>query len=400
LKFSELGLNADLQAGIDAIGFENTTPVQEQAIPQIMAGKDIIACAQTGTGKTAAFLLPVLHKICESGSDHETIKALVIVPTRELAVQIDQQLEGLSYFTNTSSLAIYGGGDGKGFSREKQALTTGVDIVVGTPGRIIAHLNMGYVKINQLQHLILDEADRMLNMGFYDDIMKIISYLPAKRQNLMFSATMPKKIRELANKVLNEPAEVNIAISKPAENITQAAFILYEKQKIPFTEFLLTARQLKSVIIFCSTKQSAKNLNQALQSSNLVVKEIHSDLTQETRNEVIRDFRNRKVNVLVATDILARGIDVENIDMVVNFDVPQDEEDYVHRIGRTARAASKGIAITLVNEKDQNALAAIEKFLDKPIRKGEVPDKFGPTPEYNPRMRSPKKHFKRKKKSR
>lgn len=390
MKFTEFDLNPELQKGIEAIGFEKATPIQEQAIPVIMQGKDLIASAQTGTGKTAAFLLPVVNSIMQRKHADSSVSALVIVPTRELAMQIDQQLEGLSYFTEVNSIAIYGGGNGQDFSREKRALEQGADIVIGTPGRLIAHLNMGYVKLEKLTHLILDEADRMLDMGFHDDIMRIISYLPKGTQNLLFSATMPDKIRNLAKKVLNEPEEISIALSKPAENISQAAFVLYEDQKLPLVKFLLTADRLKSVIIFCSTKSAATKLNKALQGSKLEVRDIHSDLEQEERKKVLRAFKNREINVLVATNVLSRGIDIEGIDLVVNYDVPRDGEDYIHRIGRTARADKSGLAITLVSESEQNDFAAIEILLGKPVKKGEVPKKFGETPEYKPTLGSRK----------
>ncbi|UII25270.1 DEAD/DEAH box helicase [Fulvivirga maritima] len=385
MKFKELGLDDRLLEGISAIGFEDATPVQEQAIPKIISGKDIIASAQTGTGKTAAFLLPVIHQILQMEDDQNNIKALIIVPTRELAVQIDQQMEGLSYFTSVSSIAVYGGGDGQSFSREKSALTQGADVIIGTPGRLIAHLNLGYVQVSNLKCLVLDEADRMLDMGFHDDLMKIISYLPKQRQNLMFSATMPPKIRDLARKILQEPDEINIAISKPAERVAQAAFILYDNQKIPLAKYLLQAKKLQSVIIFCSTKNSAKQLSKELKKLEFSVEDIHSDLDQGEREQVLRDFKNKKLSILVATDILSRGIDVEDIELVVNYDVPNDGEDYIHRIGRTARAASKGVAFTFVNEKEQNKFYAIEQLLETSVPKGKLPAEIGEGPEYKPR---------------
>lgn len=386
MRFSELNLNPSLLEGIDAIGFENATPVQEATIPIILDNKDIIAAAQTGTGKTAAFLLPVINKILQQPSD-EHIKALIIVPTRELASQIDQQLEGLSYFTSVSSLAVYGGGDGQSFEREKKALTEGADIIIGTPGRLIAHLNMKYVKVEKLDVLVLDEADRMLDMGFNEDITKIIGQLPKERQTLLFSATMPPKIRNLAKKILVDPEEVNIAISKPNEKIVQAAFVCYDGQKIDLVKHILKADFLRSVIVFCSTKDSAKRLAKELKSNKLSVEEIHSDLEQKTREEVLTLFKNRKLKTLVATDILARGIDVEDIDIVINYDVPNDGEDYIHRIGRTARAASTGGAFTFVNEKEQSKLLAIEELLGKPVPKAKIPEYIGEGPAYNPKSK-------------
>lgn len=394
MKFKELSLDAQLLEAIEAIGFKEATEVQEKAIPVILEGKDVIASAQTGTGKTAAFLLPTIHKIIRSTTGEHSVKALVIVPTRELATQIDQQMEGLSYYTQVSSIAVYGGGDGASFEREKKAFRQGADVIVGTPGRLIAHLTMGYVKIDELETLILDEADRMLDMGFHDDIVKIISFLPKKRQNLLFSATMPRKIRELAKKILNEPEEINIAISKPAERIAQAAFIVYDTQKIPLVKHILSAKTLRSVIVFCSTKSSAKRLAGELKNMDFSVEDIHSDLDQTEREKVLRTFKNRKLGILVATDILSRGIDIEDIDLVINYDVPNDGEDYIHRIGRTARAAAKGVAFTFVNEKEQSRLLEIEELLGHPVPKAKNPAGLGDGPEYNPRRR---KNFRRRK---
>lgn len=386
MKFTDLGLDQRILDGIDAMGYETATPVQQQVMIPILEGKDIIASAQTGTGKTAAFLLPLIHRLLTVPHDSNEINAMIIVPTRELAIQIAESLEGLSYFTDVSSIAVYGGSGGDSFNAEKKALTQGVDIVVCTPGRMIAHLNMGYVKLKGLKYLVLDEADRMLDMGFNDDIMKIISFLPKERQNLLFSATMPTKMRELARKILHAPVEINIAISKPPEQIVQKAFIVYEPQKIPIIKDMLGSKKFQNVIVFCSKKQNVKQLTAELKRAKLLAEEIHSDLDQLKREQVLQDFRNKKLNILVATDILSRGIDIEDIDLVINFDVPNDGEDYVHRIGRTARAASKGTAFTLVSEKEQNKFAAIESLLGEPVLKGTVPEEFGPTPTYNPRV--------------
>jgi len=369
--------------GISAMGYTKPTPIQEQAIPAILDGKDIIGSAQTGTGKTAAFLLPIIQNIIASREASKT-RALVIVPTRELATQIDQHMEGFSYFTPISSIAVYGGGDGSLFAQEKKALSEGTEVVICTPGRMIAHLNNNYVKFDSLKYLILDEADRMLDMGFYDDIMKIIQYLPARRQNLMFAATMPEEIRKLARKVLHEPVEVNIAISKPADNILQAAYVVYETQKLPLVKHLLKGRDLKSVIVFCSTKLSAKQLGRELKREGLKAQDIHSDLDQKTREAIMLDFRNRKLNILVATDLLSRGIDVDNIELIINYDVPHEGEDYIHRIGRTARAESEGVAITLISQEEQYKFARIEKLLEKEVTKASVPEEFGETPAYEP----------------
>jgi superfamily II DNA/RNA helicase len=374
--------------GIDALGFETPTEIQAQAIPLILKGNDLLASAQTGTGKTAAFLLPIIQKIIESKSDG-FIKALIIVPTRELAMQIDQMMEGISYFTSVSSIAVYGGSDGALFAREKQALSTGADVVISTPGRLKVHLGMEHVKVEKLRFLVLDEADRMLDMGFYDDIVKILSYLPSKRQNLMFSATMPRRIRELALKTLTHPSEINIALSRPADNIKQEAFVVYNNQKVPLVKYLIKEKQYRSILVVCSTKISVKELTRELKRAAFNVEEFHSDLDQKVREKVVRDFKNREINILVATDIMSRGIDIEDIDMVINFDVPHDGEDYIHRIGRTARAEAKGEACTFINEKEQGKFQRIEKLLGSPVLKAHVPKNLGETPEYT--IRSPHK---------
>jgi superfamily II DNA/RNA helicase len=383
LKFTEFGFDERLMEGIDASGYENATPVQEQVIPLIMAGKDIIASAQTGTGKTAAFLLPLINKIITDPHEDHTNNALVIVPTRELAVQIAQHMEGLSYFTSVSSIAVYGGGDGNAFVQEKKALSHGADVVICTPGKMMAHIKMGYVKLAGLKYLILDEADRMLDMGFYDDIMFIIENLPKKRQNLLFSATMPHKIRELARKILHHPEEINISISKPPEKIIQEAFIVYDTQKIPLVKHLLSKKDFKSVLIFCSSKIAVKNLTRDLKRAKFLADEIHSDLDQTKREDVLIQFKSQRLPILVATDILSRGIDIDNIDLVINYDVPHDGEDYVHRIGRTARAAAEGSAYTFVTVKEQRKFQGIEKLLGKPVPKAAVPPELGETPSYN-----------------
>ena len=387
MYFHEFDFDDDLLDGIDAMGYTTATPVQEEVIPIILSGRDLIASAQTGTGKTAAFLLPTIQNLLTHTHDAQQINSMIIVPTRELAVQIAQTLEGMSYFTNISSIAVYGGGDGASFALEKKALSSGADIVICTPGRMIAHLNMGYVKLEGLKYLILDEADRMLDMGFYDDIEKIISFLPKNRQTLLFSATMPVKMRNLALKILRDPAQINIAISKPPEKIIQEAFVVNEDQKVPLIKMILEKRKTETVIIFCSRKQSVKQLTQVLKRARFSVEEIHSDLEQEKREQALLDFKNRKLKILVATDILSRGIDVEDIDLVINYDVPNDGEDYIHRIGRTARAATDGTAYTFIGPKEQNRFVRIEELLGHPVTKAPVPEELGPAPQYTPKMR-------------
>ncbi len=383
MNFTEFGLDKRLLEGIGAFGYETPTPIQEKVIPVILKGNDLIASAQTGTGKTAAFLLPLINKIISEEQDNN-IKALIIVPTRELAVQIEQHMEGIAYFARIGSISVYGGGDGVAFSREQFALKQGTEIVICTPGRMISHLNMGDVNISELKYLVLDEADRMLDMGFYDDIMKIISFLPKERQTLLFSATMPTKIRQIARKILSNPIEINIALAKPPEKIKQEAYVVYNSQKMPLVSYILSEKKLRSVLVFCSTKQGVKDLTRELKRARFSVSEIHSDLEQSEREKVLLNFKNRTLNILVATDILSRGIDVEDIDLVINYDVPNDGEDYVHRIGRTARAENDGIAITLVSEKEQGKFSEIEDLLGNKVQKVIVPEKFGKTPFYEP----------------
>lgn len=386
LRFTEFNFRSEILEGIEASNYEVATPVQQQVIPPILSGRDVIASAQTGTGKTAAFLLPVMNQLLNNHVDGQ-VGALIIVPTRELAIQISQHIEGLSYFSHLSSIAIYGGNDAQNFVAEKKALQMGADVIVCTPGRMIAHLNMGYVNMKGLQFLILDEADRMLDMGFQDDINRIIKALPEKRQNLLFSATMPEKIRQLARKILHNPVEVNIAISKPPEKVVQKAFVVYEPQKLPLIKKLLKETPYKNALIFCSKKQTVKQLRRELKQGGFNLEEIHSDLEQAQRENVLQAFTSGRIPLLVATDILSRGIDIDTIDLVINYDVPHDGEDYVHRIGRTARADAHGVAYTLVSEKEQNRFAAIEKLIDKEVEKGLIPQELGPAPVYTPRKR-------------
>lgn len=395
MTFDEFNFDARLLEGIDAMNYKQATPVQEQVIPHILNGKDLIASAQTGTGKTAAFLLPIIHQLISQPIMDDEINVLVIVPTRELAVQIAQNLEAFSYFTPISSIAVYGGGDGPSFESEKKALSHGVDIAICTPGRMLSHLAAGYVRIKALKYLVLDEADRMLNMGFYEDIMKIISFLPQERQTLLFSATMPVKIRKLALEILKDPEQINISISKPPEKIVQKAFVVYEPQKIELIKLLLTEKVYKKIIVFCSKIENTKKLSRELLFAGIKNQEIHSGIEQQERENVLLNFRSGKTNILVATDVLARGIDIEDISLVINYDVPNDAEDYVHRIGRTARAETDGMAFTLVSEADQFKLSQIEDLLGYPIEKAEIPLVLGETPIYNP-IKKEKKKFRRK----
>ncbi|MDA0196633.1 MAG: DEAD/DEAH box helicase [Bacteroidetes bacterium] len=383
MTFSDFGFSSEIIEGLEAMGFQNPTPIQEQAIPVIQEGKDLIGCAQTGTGKTAAFLLPILNKIHQA-EKHDNIKVLIIVPTRELAIQIDNQIQGLAYYLNVSSIAVYGGGDGSSWDIQKKAIQTGADIMVATPGRLIAHINQEYVDLTSIKHVILDEADRMLDMGFNEDITRIIKDVPKERQTLLFSATMPKKIRELSQKILSHPEEISLAISKPAERVVQGAFLTFDGQKNSLIAHLLQAKTLKSVLIFCSRKSTVKELNRDLKKLGIQSEAIHSDLEQHEREKLLLDYRNRTFPVLIATDILSRGIDIEDIDLVMNYDVPRDAEDYVHRIGRTARASSKGIAFTLINEDDMWKFHQIERLIGSEVRKIKLPPHLGSGPDYDP----------------
>lgn len=384
MRFDELNLSDDILDALDAMHFEECTPIQEQAIDIILDGYDLIACAQTGTGKTAAYVLPVIDLLAERRPDHRSVRAVVMVPTHELAQQIDRQLEGFSYYLPVSSLAIHGGNDGKAFAQQQHALRNGADMVIATPGRLLAHIKMGYVDLSKVEYFILDEADRMLDMGFYDDIMQIVAQTPDTRQTLMFSATMPPKIKQMAQKILNHPAEVKIAVSRPADSIDQSAVVCHERQKTPILRHLFEVKASKRVIVFAASKLKVKELNRELRRAGCKSAEMHSDLEQARRDEVMHDFRVGRVDVLVATDILARGIDIDDIALVVNYDVPREAEDYVHRIGRTARAGAGGSAVTLVGERDQERFAGIEDFLGKPVRREEIPSEFGSLPEFEP----------------
>ncbi|HTM97803.1 MAG TPA: DEAD/DEAH box helicase [Pedobacter sp.] len=378
MDFKDFNFNPGLLEGLLAMGFKNATPIQQQAIPLISAKKDLIACAQTGTGKTGAFLLPIMNMLTENHDRHNT--TLILTPTRELAQQIDLQVEALSYFTNISSLTVFGGGDGIAYEQQKRSMREGVDIIIATPGRLIAHLSSGLLKMDQLQYLVLDEADRMLDMGFYEDIMKIVGYLPKTRQTVMFSATMPPKIRTLAAKLLNEPESISLAISKPAEGINQQVYLVFDEQKVPLLTEILKSATYKRIIVFAGRKEKVKELGKVFKKLGLKAAAFHSDLEQKEREAIMLDFKNSKLNVIIGTDVLSRGIDVTGIDLVINYDAPQDPEDYIHRIGRTARAETTGTAITLVNNKDKRKLANIEKLIERQIDRMSIPEHLGEAP--------------------
>ena len=398
MKFNELNLDESVLQALDAMNFKECTPVQEHTIPVILEGRDLIGVAQTGTGKTAAYLLPVLNQLNKGTYPEDAINCVIMSPTRELAQQIDQQMEGFSYFMPASSVAVYGGNDGIRFEQEKKGLTLGADVVIATPGRFISHLSMGYVDLSKVSFFILDEADRMLDMGFYDDIMQIVKYLPKKRQTIMFSATMPPKIQQLAQNILNHPVEVKLAVSKPAEKIIQTAYICYETQKLGIIRSLFKDQTPQRVIVFASSKLKVKEVAKAFLRLKLNVGEMHSDLDQSQRDHIMHEFKSGRINILVATNIVARGIDIDDIRLVINYDVPHDAEDYVHRIGRTARANHDGCAITFVSETEQVKFKSIEDFLEKTIYKIPVPEELGDAPEYAPKTTKGKNKKRKKKK--
>ncbi len=402
MTFQDFNFNEQLTEGILSMGYNTPTLIQEMAIPVVMEGKDLIACAQTGTGKTASYLLPVLNKIAEANEGHKTT-ALVLAPTRELAQQIDQQVEGLAYFTGLSSIAVYGGGDGIVYEQQRRGIQNKVDILIATPGRLIAHLTSGVLKLDHIKYLILDEADRMLDMGFMGDIMRIIRDIPAERQTLLFSATMPGPIRQLAKSIMRHPEQINLATSQPAEGINQQIYKVHEDQKAKLVTLLLKNTNYASTIIFANTKDKVKQLNRELRAARIKVSAFHSDFEQAEREKILLDFKNRVLPVIIGTDALSRGIDVEGIDLVINYDVPSDPEDYVHRIGRTARAQTTGTAITLVNGRDLRKLKSIEEMIGRPITENTLPSELGEAPAFEERKPSGNRNrnrnkFKKKKK--
>ena len=388
MYFDELDLEDEVLDGLEAMNFFETTPVQEATIPLLLQRRDMIACAQTGTGKTAAYLLPIINRISRGEGEPHKVNAVIMAPTRELAIQIEQQVEGFAYFLPVSSVAIYGGTDGIAWEQQRRGIALGADIVIATPGRLLALMNLNQADLSGVSYFVLDEADRMLDMGFQEDIMQINNALPKECQRVMFSATMPPKIKRFARTILNEPAEVELAISRPPDSIVQSAYVCYERQKLPILTQLFRETPPTRTIIFSSSKLKVKELARALSSLNIRVEQMHSDLTQEKREEVMRSFKAGNVDLLVATDVVARGIDIDSIRMVINYDIPHDPEDYVHRIGRTARGGNdEGLAITFVSEKEQPGFGRIEEFLGKVIYKIPVDPSSGPTPEYHPEQR-------------
>lgn len=395
MTFDEFQIDEKIIEAISYMHFEKASPIQEKAIPIALTGSDILACAQTGTGKTATFLIPVLQDLVKNGAKGTT--TLIIVPTRELAIQIDQELQGFSYFTDTTSKSVYGGDKGMDWDEQKRAFTEGTNVIIATPGRLLAHLRLGYVKLNNLRHLILDEADRMLDMGFIDDIRDVLKYVPEKRQTMMFSATMAPDIQKLANTILTNPQFVSIAIAKPAEGVTQLAYMAYPTQKIGLITHILEQNPTyDSILIFTSTKKNIHSIVAAIRRTikGVTVEGISSDFEQNDREEVLLRFRAKQTKILVATDVLSRGIDIKGINLVINFDVPRDPADYVHRVGRTARADAKGEAITFISEDDIPKFAKIERLIEKTIQKLPLPEKLGEAPVWkNVASQAKKKKF-------
>ena len=389
MTFEETYLNDNILDALYDMHFEDMTPIQERCIPEILDQHDVMGIAQTGTGKTAAYLLPILSMLDDGGFPDDAINCLIMAPTRELAQQIDQAMQGFGYYLDTvSSVAVYGGNDGSRYDQEQRSLRMGADVVIATPGRLLSHIKVGNVDLSRVSFFVLDEADRMLDMGFSDDIMQIASHLPKSRQTVMFSATMPDKIQQLAKNMLHNPVMVKIAVSRPAEKIQQSAFVCYEPQKLGIIKHLFSTNQLKRVIIFSGKKDKVKDINRELRRMNINCAQMHSDLTQQERDKVMLAFKAGQVDVLVATDIVSRGIDIDDIRMVINYDVPRDPEDYVHRIGRTARADRDGAAVTFVSENDMYSFRQIEKFLGKEVEKRPLPDQLGEGPAYEPKHRT------------
>lgn len=387
MYFDEFDFEDEVLDALDAMRFEKCTPIQEQTLQPLMDGRDLIGVAQTGTGKTAAYLLPVLNRLCRGGYPEDAINCVVMAPTRELAQQIDRQLEGFTYFMNVSSVAVYGGNDGQRYEQELRGMSKGADIIVATPGRLISHINLGNIDLSKVSFFILDEADRMLDMGFYSDIMTIAKQLPKERQTMLFSATMPEEIRRLASEILNDPLQITLALAKPAEGITQQAYVCYEGQKMGIINKIFDTESSERVILFASRKTKVKEIARAIRKHGFNVGEMHSDLTQSERDEIMFQYKSRKIDMIVATDILARGIDIDDIRIVINYDVPRDCDDYIHRIGRTARAGSKGRAITFVSEEDQEFFGRIEAFIEQEVPKLEVPEELGEAPVYEPKKK-------------
>ena len=387
MYFTDFDFEDEVLDALDAMRFEKCTPIQEQTLQPLMDGRDLIGVAQTGTGKTAAYLLPVLNRLCTGEYPEDAINCVIMAPTRELAQQIDRQLEGFTYFMQVSSVAVYGGNDGQRYEQELRGMAKGADIIVATPGRLISHITLGNIDLSKVSFFILDEADRMLDMGFCNDIMTIAKQLPKNRQTMLFSATMPEEIRKLASDLLTDPLQVTLALAKPADGITQQAYICHEGQKLGIINSIFDNESSERVILFASRKTKVKEIARTIRKHGFNVGEMHSDLSQSERDEIMYQYKSRKIDMIVATDILARGIDIDDIRIVINYDVPRDCDDYIHRIGRTARAGTKGRAITFVSQEDQEYFKRIEDFIEQDVPKMEVPAELGEAPAYEPKKK-------------
>ena len=390
MYFTDFDFEDEILDALDAMRFETCTPIQEKTIQPLMEGRDLIGVAQTGTGKTAAYLLPVLNKLCSGSYPEDAINCIIMAPTRELAQQIDRQLEGFTYFMSISSVAVYGGNDGQRYQQELRGMSRGADIIVATPGRLISHINLGNIDLSRVSFFILDEADRMLDMGFYNDIMTIAKQLPQKRQTMLFSATMPQEIRRLADNILDNPVHITLSLAKPADGIKQQAYICYEPQKTDIVKHLFSNEKPERVILFTSRKNKVKDISLALKKQGYNIGEMHSNLSQTERDDIMYRFKSRQIDIVVATDILARGIDIDDIRLVINYDVPRDCDDYIHRVGRTARAGNEGRAVTFVSVEDQSYFGKIEDFMEQDVEKLPLPEELGEAPEYNPKQNSTK----------
>ncbi len=389
MYFTDFDFEDEILDALDAMRFETCTPIQEKTIQPLMDGRDLIGVAQTGTGKTAAYLLPVLNELCRGHHPEEAINCVIMAPTRELAQQIDRQLEGFTYFMNVSSVAVYGGNDGQRYQQELRGMSRGADIIVATPGRLISHINLGNIDLSRVSYFILDEADRMLDMGFYNDIMTIAKQLPKERQTMLFSATMPQEIRRLADNLLTNPVHITLSLAKPADGIKQQAYVCYEPQKIGIIKEIFADEKPERVILFTSRKNKVRDISIALKKRGYNVGEMHSNLTQSERDDIMYRFKSRHIDIIVATDILARGIDIDDIRLVINYDVPRDCDDYIHRVGRTARAGAEGRAVTLVSVDDQSYFGRIEEFMEQEVEKLPLPTHLGEAPAYSPKKKSP-----------
>ncbi|GAA5520929.1 DEAD-box ATP-dependent RNA helicase CshA [Fodinibius salicampi] len=369
LSFEQFTLNEKLSLGLQDLNYTDPTPIQEECIPLILNGRDVIGAAQTGTGKTGAFVIPLIQRIMENPSEHT--QALILSPTRELAQQIEEQIFALGYHTGVSSATVTGGSD---YGTQVKAIRAGVDIIVATPGRLIDQMKVLDLDFSHLNYLVLDEADRMLDMGFLPDVMKIVKKLPEERQTMLFSATMVEEVQKVVDQVMKNPAEVEFEVSKPAESVDQQIYFVHPKQKLKLFEKLFDADKYETAIVFCATKRGTDEVERMLKKRGVDAVSMHGDRDQKERNEALRLFKNRSHPVMVATDVLSRGIDIDDVSLIVNFDVPNNPEDYIHRIGRTGRYDKSGTAITFVSNKDKKYYHSIKEVVGDQLSVKELPE--------------------------